>query len=97
MKVLVTGANGMLGQDLCSTLKKENIEVIATDVDNLDITDNKAVEKFFNENSANYIVHCAAYTNVDGAEANPELAEKINVTGTKNLAIAAKKHDIHKA
>ncbi len=94
MKILITGANGMLGQDLCATLKKENFDVIATDVDNLDITDKKAVEKFFEENSADYIVHCAAYTNVDGAEANPELAERINVTGTKNLAIAAKKYDI---
>ncbi len=94
MKVLVTGANGMLGQDLCSTLKKENIEVIATDIDNLDITDTNAVEKFFSINSADYIVHCAAYTNVDGAEGNPELAEKINVLGTKNIALIAKKYNI---
>ncbi len=94
MKVLVTGANGMLGQDLCSTLKNENIEVIPTDVDTLDITDNNAVEAFFSDKIADYIIHCAAYTNVDGAESNPELAEKINVLGTRNLALMAKKYDI---
>ena len=94
MKILVTGANGMLGQDLCPSLEKENFEVLATDVDTLDITDLSAVEKFFAANCADYIVHCAAYTNVDGAEANPDLAEKINVLGTKNLALMAKKYDI---
>ncbi|MDD3593086.1 MAG: dTDP-4-dehydrorhamnose reductase [Candidatus Gastranaerophilales bacterium] len=93
-KILVTGANGMLGKDLCPALEAEGFEVIKTDIDNLDITDLTQVEEFFANNTPDFIVHCAAYTNVDGAEENPELAEKINVLGSKNIALQAKKYDI---
>lgn len=86
MKALVTGANGMLGQDLCPILEDEGYEVIETDIQTLNITDLKSVRKVLNEEKPDVVVHCAAYTNVDGAEENLELARKINSYGTQNIA-----------
>ena len=85
-KVLVTGANGMLGQDLCPILEDEGYEVVETDIQNLDITDFEAVKSVLNTEKPDIVIHCAAYTNVDKAEEDIETAKKINVTGTENLA-----------
>jgi len=92
-KVLVTGANGMLGQDLCSTLLDEGYEVIETDINNLDITNSKVVEEVLLKESPDIVIHCAAYTNVDKAEEDLETARLINKTGTENIAKACKKID----
>ena len=94
MKVLVTGANGMLGQDLCPTLEDLGCYVIETDVDNLDITKEDEVNNFITEAHPDLIIHIAAYTNVDKAEDEPEIAELINGKGTENLAKIAGKLDI---
>lgn len=94
MKVLITGAKGMLGQDLCPTLEDLGCFLIETDIDNLDITDFDAVDKFIGETHPDLIIHLAAYTNVDKAEEEPEKAELINGKGTENLAIAASKIDV---
>ena len=94
MKVLVTGANGMLGQDLCPILEDEGWEVIETDIDNLDITDLNTVDKVLADEKPDIVIHCAAYTNVDGAESDLETATKINVTGTENIAKICAKNDI---
>lgn len=94
MKILVTGANGMLGQDLCPILEDEGFEVVETDIDTLDITDIKNVEKVLGEEKPDYVVHCAAYTNVDKAEEDKETAHKINALGTKNLAQTCNSLDI---
>ena len=93
MKVLVTGANGMLGQDLCSILEDEDFDVVETDIHNLDITDLKQVEKVLTAEKPDYIVHCAAYTNVDKAEEDSENAFKLNSEATKNIVDIAKKID----
>lgn len=93
-KVVVTGAKGMLGQDLCPILEDEGFEVIETDIDNLDITNSKEVEKKLNEIKPQIVVHCAAYTNVDKAEEDFETAKKINVAGTENIAKACAKNNI---
>ena len=92
MKILITGANGMLAKSVRARLKEEN-ELICTDVANLDITDEEAVMKFVEENKPEYIVNCAAFTAVDKAEEVYDLAEKINANGPGNLAKAAKAVD----
>ncbi len=89
MKVLVTGANGMLGQDLCPTLQDSGYEVIETDVKTLDITDFDMVQKVLNSEKPDIVIHCAAYTNVDKAEEDYDTVFKINVLGTQNVAKAA--------
>lgn len=93
MKILVTGAKGMLGQDLCPILEDNGWDVIETDVHNLDITDAKIVESVLNETNPDIVIHCAAYTNVDKAEEDLETARKINVLGTENLAKYCGKND----
>ena len=94
MKALVTGANGMLGQDLCPILEDSGYEVIETDISNLDITNEEQTLQVIEENKPDILIHCAAYTNVDKAEEDLESARKINVYGTENVAKACNKSDI---
>lgn len=89
MRILITGANGMLAKAVKERFKKETL--ILTDVAELDITNLKQVEEFVFDSNPDVIINCAAYTAVDKAEEEEELARKINVEGPKNLAIAAKK------
>ena len=93
MKVLVTGANGMLGQDLCPILEDNGYEVVETDIHNLDITDYDACEKFISAEVPDIVIHCAAYTDVDKAEEDLITATRINVKGTENIAKACAKID----
>lgn len=93
-KVLITGANGMLGQDLATVLERNNFSVIKTDVDNMDITNISSVESFINDSLPNFVVHCAAYTNVDKAEEDRDTAFLINHKGSENLAIVTGKLNI---
>ncbi len=92
-KILVTGANGMLGQDLCPMLEKQGYSVIKTDIDSLDITDEQSVREVLGSNKPDLIIHCAAFTQVDKAEEVTELAMKINVQGTQNIAQVASQLD----
>lgn len=84
---LVTGCNGQLGTEL----KKLIPDAIFTDRDELDITDADAVNAFVRAHNIDTIINCAAYTAVDRAEDDAELAQKINVDGPRNLAAAVKK------
>ncbi|WP_224653595.1 dTDP-4-dehydrorhamnose reductase [Pectobacterium versatile] len=93
MKILLTGANGQLGRCFQDRLPAE-WEILATDAAELDITDLQNVEQAVKAFQPDAIVNAAAYTAVDKAESEPELAEKINVTGPENLAIAASKQNI---
>lgn len=93
-KVLVTGAKGMLGQDLCPILEDEGYEIVETDIDNLDITDKNNVYEVLKRENPEIVIHCAAYTNVDKAEEEIEVAEKINVQGTENIAKFCGENDI---
>lgn len=93
MKILITGANGMLGHALKKTLRPKN-KLILTDIDNMDITKIKQVSDFFEKTKPELVIHTAAYTDVDGAETNKMLAFKINRDGTRNIALSAKKLDI---
>ena len=89
MKILVTGANGMLAKEVRERFQEGN-EIIPTDVAELDITNEKAVYDFVNNLKPDYIINCAAFTAVDKAEECYELADKINGDGPTNLAKAAK-------
>ena len=91
MKILVTGAKGMLGQDLCPILEDSGAFVIETDVDTMDITNAEQVKQVLTDIHPDVVVHCAAYTNVDKAEEDLKTAELINVTGTENIAEACGK------
>lgn len=93
-KVLVTGAKGMLGQDLCPMLEKAGYTVIKTDVDNMDITNFENVKSVISKDKPDIIVHCAAYTNVDKAEEDIKTARLINSTGTENVAKICGENDI---
>lgn len=91
MKILITGANGMLAKAVKEKFKEE--ELICTDVSDLDITNKEEVLTFVANHKPEYIINCAAYTAVDKAEEDYELAEKINSEGPKNLSIAAKQNE----
>lgn len=94
MKVLVTGAKGQLGNDLLNEMAKRGMESVGVDVDEMDITDAKAVERVLGASGADAVIHCAAYTAVDAAEDNAELCAKINGAGTENVAVVCRSLDI---
>lgn len=91
--VLITGANGQLGNEMRRLGAVSPNNYIYTDVAELDITDAAAVAQFVKENAVNIIVNCAAYTNVDKAESDEPTAELINATAVANLASAMKEVD----
>lgn len=116
MNILVTGANGQLGNEMrivskdskdkyiftdvvdaseesIAMLKKLAGDDIQTDTTYLDITNLDAIREIVKENHVNVIVNCAAYTNVDAAEDNYDLAERLNATAPENLAIVMKEVD----
>lgn len=90
MKVVVTGAKGQLGQDVVLELARQNHEAIGADREQLDVTNEASVQAFISDVRPDVILHCAAYTNVDGAEENEDAAYQVNALGTENLAKAAK-------
>lgn len=98
MNILVTGANGQLGNEMRIVSKGSTDHYIFTDVVEvegvettlLDITDLDAIRLVVKAQDVKVIVNCAAYTNVDAAESNQELAEKLNATAPQNLAIVMK-------
>lgn len=84
MRILVTGANGQLGREIAR--QGQEHELVLTDVDTLDITDGKLVMNFFRDIKPQAVIHCAAYTNVDGAELDVDTAFRVNVIGAQNMA-----------
>ena len=90
MNILVTGANGQLGNEMRRLGAVSPNNYIFTDVAELDITDASTVLATVKENAVEIIVNCAAYTNVDKAESDEATAELINSTAVRNLAVAMK-------
>jgi dTDP-4-dehydrorhamnose reductase len=92
MKILITGAYGQLGSELKEIeMEYPNYHFDFTDVDSLDITNESEVESYFATNIPNFVVNCAAYTAVDKAEIEVEIAGKVNSLAPKFLAKNAKK------
>lgn len=101
MKILITGGRGQLGTELAKCFErgytelgtpdvlKEKNEVRLIDIDELDISDIKAVKELFGKERYDAVINCAAYTNVNKCETERELAFKANALGPRNLAIAA--------
>ncbi len=85
MRVLVTGAKGMLGTALLSCLGSEH-KVVGVDFDDFDISQETAVQKALGNLRPDFVFHLAAYTDVDGCEVNPQMAQEINAQGTRNVA-----------
>ena len=89
--ILVTGANGQLGNCLRNAVRGSRDNYIFTDVAELDITDREAVARMVDEAEIDIIVNCAAYTNVERAERDPATAELLNSTAVRNLADGVKR------
>lgn len=88
-RILVTGANGQLGNEMRCLAEGANADCfVFTDVAELDITDLQAVRRCVSENRISVVVNCAAYTNVDRAEDEKDMADRINHKAVENLAIA---------
>lgn len=92
--ILVTGSKGQLARCIKDLTKSFNNDTfIFTDVEELDITDSALVDSFFQQNQIDYCINCAAYTAVDKAETETELAYAVNAKGAENLAITCAKNN----
>lgn len=102
MKIMIAGAAGQLGNELCSILSSgqaeigkisdiyESVQVIKADIGEFDITDMASARAFIKKAQPDIIINCAAMTNVDGCETAVDVAFKVNAAGVRNLAICAK-------
>ncbi|PLY05624.1 MAG: dTDP-4-dehydrorhamnose reductase [Arcobacter sp.] len=94
LNILITGSNGQLGSELRELSKSYRYNFFFTDRSELDITNYEDVRKYIEEKSINTIINCAAYTAVDKAESDAELADKINHRAVKKLAKISQERDI---
>lgn len=92
MKILITGSSGMLGHDLIEVLKDSH-ELVLTTSKTLDITDRDRTIEFIREKEPDIVINAAAYTDVDGCEANQDLAYAVNGEGVRNLALGCREID----
>ena len=91
-KIIVTGANGLLGSSFCNFSKYKNI--IGCSKESLDIISLKSLHKILDKEKPDIILHTAAYTNVEKCEINPEKSYEVNVLGTKNIVDYCSKNNI---
>ncbi len=98
--ILVTGSNGQLGSELKSIYKKgivkfdKSVNFVFTDIDTLDISNPIYLKKFFQDHSFDFVINCAAYTNVDLAEKEKEKAYNVNATCVRNIVESIKERNI---
>jgi dTDP-4-dehydrorhamnose reductase len=91
MKVLITGANGMVARAAVAHCRSLGDEILAYTRQEMDISDAAAVEEILYRNKPDVVINCAAYTDVDGAETNAEKCYAANAVGVENLAAASRK------
>lgn len=91
MKVLVTGARGLLGYDVCKELERRKIEFRGVNSKDFNLIDSQAIQDYVMDYAPDAVIHCAAYTAVDRAEDEPELCRQINVFGTQVLAMCCQR------
>ncbi|MFZ5450507.1 MAG: dTDP-4-dehydrorhamnose reductase [Thermodesulfobacteriota bacterium] len=91
MKILITGAAGQLGRALVEELGRRDQELMATDLPELDISDQEAVTRLVATARPGVVINAAAATRVDDLEADPDLALKVNALGPRNLAVACRR------
>ncbi|MDE5568441.1 MAG: dTDP-4-dehydrorhamnose reductase, partial [Muribaculaceae bacterium] len=94
MRILVTGADGQLGQCIRDAANGSIDEYIFTDVDDIDITDREAVKLCLQVNNFDIVINCAAFTDVERAETQEDIALRINGEAVRNLADAAKEFGV---
>jgi len=95
IKALVTGGNGQLAQSLKDVVNhQDELDVDFQDLPDLDITNKQQLESYFSNNELDYCINCAAYTAVDLAEEQSELAYAVNAEGPKNIAMLCLKYNI---
>lgn len=93
MKILITGAGGLVGRALSEHCRARGDEVFAYDHQSLDIADPQQVETIVSERRPEAVINCAAWTDVDGCESNPGKARSVNALGPENLARATRLAD----
>ncbi len=93
MKILITGANGMVARATIRHCREIGDEVVALTRAEMNISDEVAVDAVFAEHRPEAVINCAAYTNVDGAETDPEASRRVNTVGVGNLAAAARTYN----
>ncbi|WP_152395456.1 dTDP-4-dehydrorhamnose reductase [Paenibacillus guangzhouensis] len=91
MKILVTGANGQLGQDVVLVGQQKGHQMLGYTRQELDITNQAQCESVILREKPDAIIHCAAYTAVDAAETDEDGAYLVNAVGTRNVSVAAEK------
>ncbi|KAA1244322.1 dTDP-4-dehydrorhamnose reductase [Aquimarina sp. RZ0] len=93
MKILVTGGNGQLAKCIKIVQNKPSFSTfLFADANELDITNNELIKEYFSRNHFDFIINCAAYTNVDQAEKSPQRAFLVNSEGVKYLAEICKEY-----
>ncbi len=93
-KILLVGANGMFGLDAALIFSAAGYQVIKAVRDDFDITNLSQVEKFFSDKTFDFVINAAAYTKVDDAEKEQDLAFAVNSIGAKNIALASAQKNI---
>jgi dTDP-4-dehydrorhamnose reductase len=88
MRIIITGGLGQLGRALQSVLSEHSLTVV--DLPEVDITDRMGLEEIFHQAKPDVVIHCAAYTDVDGCARDPDMAYRINGFGTQNVAVACR-------
>jgi len=91
MRIAITGSNGQLGRALQHVLTNDDLMLV--DLPEHDITDLSGITRALDDFGPEVIIHAAAMTNVDACESDPALAHRINVLGTRNVAVAALQND----